>query len=68
MIKNSFEVTILWGRSGRPCAKRMAEELTRLNEECYLPVRPYIFEKEALDSSSIMSLFFGMNQVQSEMC
>ncbi len=55
MIKNYFEVTILWGRSGRPCAKRMAEELNRLHEDNYLPVRPYIFEKEALDSSSIMS-------------
>ena len=54
MIKEYYEVTILWGKSGRTCAKRMAEELNYLHEQEYLPIRPYIFEKEAMDSGSIM--------------
>ena len=55
MINNYYDVTILWGKSGRNCAKKMAERLESLHENEYLPIRPYIFEKDAMDSSSIMS-------------
>ncbi len=54
MIKNYYEVTILWGGSGRKCARLLADELTKRHYEDYMPINSFIFEKEALESNSIM--------------
>ena len=54
MIKKYYTVTILWGKSGRDCAAKLAAELKKRHVEEYVPINAFIFEKEALDSSSIM--------------
>jgi hypothetical protein len=54
VLSRYYEFTILWGRSGRDCARKLADEIKRRHEEEYMPVKAFIFEKEALDSSSIM--------------
>ena len=55
MIGKYYEVTIFWGGSGRPYAQKMAEKLESLHRNEYLPIRPYIFDKQAMSADSIMT-------------
>jgi len=55
MMEKYFETTVFWGGSGREYASKMAEKLNALHEQEYMPIKAYIFDKQAMDSASIMN-------------
>ncbi len=54
MIKKYKDISIIYGASGRDCAKMIHEELCRRHTDEFYPIKSHILANEILNSSTIL--------------